>query len=482
MTVQVVANTGSRGALVRGRGRPSGENDFALYLAGLMHRPGSMRFTAGKELSGRDDCRQMPGGDEVNTAASLNSGRGCPAAGSGEEGACRAGGPEQGENGEGQGRAVTKYSQGEKTPAAAQETAKAVAGSMTPSEVEAVAGMVQAAGGSRPGNGIPAGLEVPAGGANPLSRVQAGDLLPVLKSDGPGDAAAGPAALAGAGATGKENAADTSGGDGMGLTIVAAGVPAAGKEGKLLKDAKLEALPRRKDTGGDILPRGMVEGQQVRFKEDEVQAGGSRGGNHAGHGTFNLAGGDAGRSPAGEPGGTGTAGGPEIAVNERVRAGQGSHLFNFPANGGQAGGTGLPVGNLTDVVAATMAAARMSRSGRQQEIEIRLQPESLGNMKLRAILEGGRLVLHLLVENNEAARALRAAVPEMRLAVAQQGLHLDQVQVQVGGEGPGSGFQAGEGGSYGRDLPGWRRGTPGGAGQEAREIIPLSTYRLDYLA
>ncbi|MDN5344432.1 MAG: flagellar hook-length control protein FliK [Clostridia bacterium] len=149
-------------------------------------------------------------------------------------------------------------------------------------------------------------------------------------------------------------------------------------------------------------------------------------------------------------------------------------------NGQLAGGPAGSVNNLPEVVANVMLAARLSRTGSQRELELQLQPESLGTMKLRATLEGGRLGLHLLVETSEAARALQAAVPEMRQAVAQQGLRLDQVQVQVGGDGQAGDNQHDGQGGYHR-----------GSGRQPQSPLwpeaavtreATGNYRLNYLA
>jgi len=148
---------------------------------------------------------------------------------------------------------------------------------------------------------------------------------------------------------------------------------------------------------------------------------------------------------------------------------------NLPANGPAAG-----VNNLPEVIASALTAARLARTGSQRELELQLQPENLGSLKLRASLEGGRMILHLLVESSEAARALQAAVPEMRQAVAGQGLRLDQVQVQVGGDGQAGDHQNGSSGGYHR----------GSGRQQQSPLWPeaavtrdaTGNYRLNYLA
>ncbi|MGI6285497.1 flagellar hook-length control protein FliK [Neomoorella humiferrea] len=137
--------------------------------------------------------------------------------------------------------------------------------------------------------------------------------------------------------------------------------------------------------------------------------------------------------------------------------------------------------NLPEITGAVLEAARVARATGRQELEIRLQPENLGHMKLTASIMDGRLVVHFLVENREAARILQAAVPDMRQTLAQQGFHLDQVYVQVGGEGSG-GSQAWEQGAreWGPRRPLGRTPVPPGGGEAG--ISVGSWHRFDYLA
>lgn len=151
-------------------------------------------------------------------------------------------------------------------------------------------------------------------------------------------------------------------------------------------------------------------------------------------------------------------------------------------NSQQAGSPAARINNLPEVFATLLDTARLAATNSRQQLELQLQPENLGKLKLRALLDGGRLTLQLLVESSEAARALQAAVPEMRQAVAVQGLRLDQVQVQVGGDGQDGGRrQAGSQGEYSQD-PGWRHRSPEWPGSYDGREGTINWYRLDYLA
>ena len=151
-------------------------------------------------------------------------------------------------------------------------------------------------------------------------------------------------------------------------------------------------------------------------------------------------------------------------------------------NSQQAGNQVAQINNLPQVFATILSTARLAAIGSRQELELQLQPENLGKLKLRALLDGGRLTLQLLVESSEAARALQAAVPEMRQAAAVQGLRLDQVQVQVSGDGQGgSRHQADSQGEYRQDA-GWQRRSFGWPGSPDSREGTINRYRLDYLA
>ncbi|WP_025774206.1 flagellar hook-length control protein FliK [Neomoorella thermoacetica] len=178
------------------------------------------------------------------------------------------------------------------------------------------------------------------------------------------------------------------------------------------------------------------------------------------------------REPAGE---TLTSSGGSSPV------GQAAFNAIMGGNSQQAGNQVAQINNLPEVFATILSTARLAATNGRQELELQLQPENLGKLKLRALLDGGRLTLQLLVESSEAARALQAAVPEMRQAAAVQGLRLDQVQVQVGGDGHGGGrHQADSQGEYRQDA-GWQHRSSGWPGSPDLEGT-INRYRLDYLA
>ena len=77
--------------------------------------------------------------------------------------------------------------------------------------------------------------------------------------------------------------------------------------------------------------------------------------------------------------------------------------------------------------------------GEKQEIEIQLKPEYLGKLALKVTAENGVLTARFLVENHQVSRMLDQNLANIRQTLAEQGISLEQVQVEVGD--PRSNFQ-----------------------------------------
>ncbi|CEP68901.1 Flagellar hook-length control protein-like,C-terminal [Moorella glycerini] len=503
MTVQAVTKTAGWEAPVRERDWGSGErSDFTLYLAGLLHRPGLTQFAGRQELSGKGEGqRETAAREKVDTVRPDGAGRGAAATGPDD----RAGQQVRGAGREAAGvdrtpPGVKSQEQGENQAAPVkqdeapegQQRVKEAGGE--PGAAAGKAAATAARAGNSHQNNMPAGEGVPAEAANPLGQGKPHTLLPGQKTAGL-DVVTGRLPATTVTVTRGKEVVTVVAGEGQAVLTTATIPGAAGNEVSLTSEGIL--LEKGAGLPGYGLSPGTTSslraaGSKGSFQQGvpEVQGQAKNGGmlfsQEAGHqarapgNILNSANPGPDRNHTSGQRGSGTTGGPGITGNDSIVAGQGSFPALFPGIGQQAGGVVLPVSNLPEVMATIIASARMSRPGSQQELEIQLQPESLGNMKLRATLEGGRLALHLLVENSEAARALQAAVPEMRQAVAQQGLRLDQVQVQVAGGGHGSDYQTGSRGEH-RQRPGWQHGAAWTAHEE--ETVTFGTwYRLDYLA
>ncbi|MFA5536008.1 MAG: flagellar hook-length control protein FliK [Bacillota bacterium] len=122
--------------------------------------------------------------------------------------------------------------------------------------------------------------------------------------------------------------------------------------------------------------------------------------------------------------------------------------------------------------------------GQKQEIEIQLKPEHLGRLALKVTAENGILTARFLVENYQVSRALDQNLTNIRQTLADQGISLDQVQVEVGD--PRSSFQEqqrawGEGRENGDSQP--ERPKAGGVLEELLNPQELLTkIGIDYRA
>ncbi|MEW8957616.1 MAG: flagellar hook-length control protein FliK [Moorella sp. (in: firmicutes)] len=482
MTVQAMAKIAGREPVVRERDwRRGAGNDFALYLAGLLHQAGFAQPATSRNGSNQGVERQETAGEEVDAVKSGGSGRGKAAAGPDNRAGRQVGAAGLGGAGEDLTPSRVKARQGENQDAAVKpgEALDAEQGAEEPAGKAAGAAGKAAAPATKPHKfrlgGMPWDNGAPPGDVNILRQEEPGTLFAGRKAASPEAVTGRDAVPAAVAVQGKKGAAVAAGEGAAVLRDEASLAP----EGVLMAriasvpghGLEVDPAPGLKVAGSKtgLLPGvpedpGQDKGSGELFARDAGDRAGAPGGREDVFPVRNgaLARTAAGSSQAGlttaknilnstEPGPgmnhtggqrePGTVGGAGITGNDSIVTGQGSFPTVFLGTDWQAGGMVLPVSNLPEVMTVIMASARMSRSGSQQELEIQLWPENLGNMKLKAVLEGGRLVVHLLVENSEAARTLQAAVPEMRQAVAQQGLRLDQVQMQVGDSAKGTAQQ-----------------------------------------
>jgi len=128
-----------------------------------------------------------------------------------------------------------------------------------------------------------------------------------------------------------------------------------------------------------------------------------------------------------------------------------------------------------------VAMARWQGHPGHYELELKLKPETLGKLRVHAVLVEDRLSLHLMVETSEVGRALQAALPELKQGLQTYGLKLEQVHVQVSTGQPGGEGREGQ-------EKGLRWGAPVGPLLEVKNeedtlpVAPTRNYRLDYLA
>ena len=71
----------------------------------------------------------------------------------------------------------------------------------------------------------------------------------------------------------------------------------------------------------------------------------------------------------------------------------------------------------------------------KNEALIQLKPESLGKLQLKlTLLKEGVMLARFVVENHQVAQALQQQMPQLRQELQGQGLELQQVSVEIGGD------------------------------------------------
>ena len=81
-----------------------------------------------------------------------------------------------------------------------------------------------------------------------------------------------------------------------------------------------------------------------------------------------------------------------------------------------------------DQVVARMSGSLNGESGR---MVLRLHPAELGSLRLELSVEGERVRAHLHAQNQQVQEVLERNLPQLRSALAEQGLKIDQFQVNV---------------------------------------------------
>ena len=101
--------------------------------------------------------------------------------------------------------------------------------------------------------------------------------------------------------------------------------------------------------------------------------------------------------------------------------------------------------NRSRLLGAVVRAARYAENGIRQEVEISLEPERLGKIRIKATAEGEHLNLSFWVENGEVGQALKETLPFLRQAISHHGFQPGEMEVQLdmdtGERGKGSSFR-----------------------------------------
>lgn len=90
--------------------------------------------------------------------------------------------------------------------------------------------------------------------------------------------------------------------------------------------------------------------------------------------------------------------------------------------------------------------------GEISTVSMKLQPERLGKIQLKVVVEQGVVIARLVAQSEEVKALIESALPDLRQSLDEQGMVVDQLWVDVEGDGPGSG-PFGESPSYQTNHP-----------------------------
>ncbi|SDZ74150.1 hook-length control protein FliK [Desulfuromusa kysingii] len=93
-----------------------------------------------------------------------------------------------------------------------------------------------------------------------------------------------------------------------------------------------------------------------------------------------------------------------------------------------ASGQQVPESQVIDQVVTHLSGSVNGDTGR---MVLRLQPAELGSLKLELIVEGDRIKANLHAQTHQVQEVLERNLPQLRNALAEQGLKIDQFQVNV---------------------------------------------------
>ena len=116
--------------------------------------------------------------------------------------------------------------------------------------------------------------------------------------------------------------------------------------------------------------------------------------------------------------------------------------------------------------------AKLMAAGGLHEMEVNLQPEHLGKLQLKISMENQVVTAHFLAESERVKEIIETNLNQLRQKLYEAGLQIDQLQVNLGGQGS-SGYQQS---TYaGADYFGNRT-------KQVNKVMPIEANSLESLA
>ncbi len=85
------------------------------------------------------------------------------------------------------------------------------------------------------------------------------------------------------------------------------------------------------------------------------------------------------------------------------------------------------------------------------QMEMQLVPDELGRLRIRISVEDGRVTARIVTESREARAMLESHLPDLRLALGEQGLKVHEVKLSQAGSSVGDELTGGSSSSFGKE-------------------------------
>jgi len=99
------------------------------------------------------------------------------------------------------------------------------------------------------------------------------------------------------------------------------------------------------------------------------------------------------------------------------------------------GEASLPVSEPKPVFEQIVEQAKTALESNRGEMEIQLVPERLGRLRLQVLVENGQVTARIITERQDAHALLERSLPDLKLALGEQGLRVQEVKLTLAGHG-----------------------------------------------
>ncbi|WP_366922992.1 flagellar hook-length control protein FliK [Metallumcola ferriviriculae] len=130
--------------------------------------------------------------------------------------------------------------------------------------------------------------------------------------------------------------------------------------------------------------------------------------------------------------------------SDRAATAQINSRVDVNAAAGLSTGASLEVAgskNGADVIQQLVQKLKADGTAGKSEVKVQLKPELLGKVSLKVELTNNGISAKIMVENQAVKHIIQQNLPQLKDAMQQQGIKVDQAEVYLGGSGQGAQFQ-----------------------------------------